>query len=215
MDEWTEEHIWSAIRQERRRLADDLALLDADEWAAPSSCAGWTVEDVVAHLTAAAHTNRWRWIRSVVGSRFRFDVHNARRLAEQRGKDPAGTLERFRRAVDLQVQPARPTWAWLGEVIVHGADIRIPLGIDALPEQPTVDYLAHRFAAKSFTVPSAELAKGLSLVSTDGAFRHGNGPQVSGRSIDLVLAMAGRPAASERLKGDGVPILAQRLRERG
>lgn len=35
-------------------LAEDLAGLDADRWATPSLCGGWTVEEVVAHLTAAA-----------------------------------------------------------------------------------------------------------------------------------------------------------------
>ena len=211
MDEWSEDHTWSAIHAERDRLASDLERLDDRQWSSLSECADWTVEDVVAHLTAAASTNRWRWLRSVVGARFRFDVHNARRLADHRGPDPAGTLARFRSACPLRVQPARPTWAWLGEVIVHGADIRVPLGIDSLPVQETVDYLAGRFATQSFTVPSKKIATGLTLISTDGSFRHGSGPQVTGRSIDLVRAMAGRPAATERLEGDGVPILAQRL----
>lgn len=62
-------------------------------------CGRWAVEDVVAHLTAAARIGRLRWITSVLGARFDFDVHNERRLAEHRGPTTEETLDRFRRTV--------------------------------------------------------------------------------------------------------------------
>lgn len=37
------------VRQ-RRRLADIVASLDEDQWAAPTRCDGWSVQDVVMHL---------------------------------------------------------------------------------------------------------------------------------------------------------------------
>src|SRR6516225_4009054 len=77
--------IWSMVHAERAALADDLAGLDRDQWRQPSLCGRWTVEEVVAHLTAAASIGRLRWIASVVGARFNFDLHNDRRLAEHRG----------------------------------------------------------------------------------------------------------------------------------
>lgn len=40
------------ITAERRRVADLLAGLDDEQWAAPSLCDGWTVREVGAHLTA-------------------------------------------------------------------------------------------------------------------------------------------------------------------
>jgi uncharacterized protein (TIGR03083 family) len=40
------------VRQ-RRRLAKTLSSLSPDQWAAPSRCDGWRVQDVVAHLTGA------------------------------------------------------------------------------------------------------------------------------------------------------------------
>lgn len=211
MDQWPEDRVWQCIRDERQRLATDLNDLDEASWTRPTLCGEWTVEDVVAHLTAAANIGRWRWVRSVLGARFDFDLHNARRLEEFRGSDHAGTLDNFRHSCTLRIQPARPTWAWLGEVIVHSADIRISLGIATLPDQATVDYLAACFAEKNFTVPSRDNAKGMTLISTDGDFRHGDGPTVLGRSIDLVLAMAGRPAAVERLSGEGLETMTQRL----
>jgi uncharacterized protein (TIGR03083 family) len=38
------------VLRQRRRLADILAGLNDDEWAAPSRCEQWSVQDVVAHL---------------------------------------------------------------------------------------------------------------------------------------------------------------------
>jgi uncharacterized protein (TIGR03083 family) len=40
------------VTQQRQRLASVLAELSADEWAHPSRCAGWTVQDVVTHLVS-------------------------------------------------------------------------------------------------------------------------------------------------------------------
>lgn len=214
MQRWADDHVWSAIHVERRRLAADLADLDDDGWAMPTLCGQWSVEEVVAHLTAAANMRRGRWLRSVAAARGDFDLHNARRLAEYRGPAPRDTLAHFVAAADLRIRPSRPTWAWLGEVIVHASDIRMPLGIDTAPDQKAVDHLAECFVGKNFTVPSRDIAKNLTLRSTDGDFRHGDGPVVTGRTLDLVMAMAVRPSAVGRLSGDGVAILAERVRAR-
>ena len=88
----TRDELWSAIHRERAALAEDLALLDDDQWAAPSLCGRWTVEEVVAHLTAAASIGRFRWIRSALAARFDFDVHNDRRwpsTGERRAPRPS------------------------------------------------------------------------------------------------------------------------------
>src|SRR5262245_49648044 len=38
--------------RQRARLASTLALLDESQWAAPSRCAGWSVQDVITHLVS-------------------------------------------------------------------------------------------------------------------------------------------------------------------
>ena len=70
--------LWSAAHAERAALADDLAGLGQAQWAQRSLCGQWVVEEVVAHLTAAASLGSLRWIASVMGARFDFDLHNAR-----------------------------------------------------------------------------------------------------------------------------------------
>lgn len=208
MDRWTPDRYREAISAERQRLVSDLEGLAPADWSAPSLCGRWTVEDVVAHLTAAASTGRWAWLRSIVGARFDADLHNERRLAEHRGPTPADTLAGFRAAVGSRVAPTGDHWAWLGEVVVHGADIREPLAIRTEPAADAVVAVAQGYARKDFAVRSRTAARGLELVATDSAFRTGAGPVVEGTTLDLVLAMAGRATAAARLSGPGASRLA-------
>ncbi|GAA1764257.1 maleylpyruvate isomerase family mycothiol-dependent enzyme [Kocuria aegyptia] len=202
--------LWAAVHAERARLAEDLAGLDDAQWAEPSLCERWTVEDVVAHLTAAASTGRVRWLRSVLGARFDFDRHNQRRLEEHRGATPAETLRRFRAVAGSTVAPSKDTAAWLGEVVVHGQDVRRPLGLPRTPPTEAVTAVARFFAGRDFAVPSRSAAAGLRLVATDGPFASGSGPLVSGTTLALTMALAGRAAYCDDLTGEGVPILRSR-----
>ncbi|WP_082543936.1 maleylpyruvate isomerase family mycothiol-dependent enzyme [Sanguibacter sp. Leaf3] len=211
MTRTTSEQHWEMIRAERGRLGDDLEALRPAEWSAPTLCADWSVEDVVAHLTAGASIGRWGWLRSIAGAGFRPAVHNARRLAEHRGPTPAQTLDRFRGVVDSRVAPTGDLWAWLGEVVVHGSDVREPLGIRTAPDPDAVLVVAEGYVRKDFAVASRSTARGLRLVATDSSFRAGDGPTVEGTTLDLVLAMAGRPTAASRLRGDGASVLVERL----
>ncbi|WP_197725447.1 maleylpyruvate isomerase N-terminal domain-containing protein [Actinoplanes sp. OR16] len=97
---------WSAIvHAARRSLAGDLSGLDAARRHEPTLCAGWDVEHVVAHLTAAATTGRRRWIRSIALAGFRPAVHNDRRLREHLGSTPQETLTRFQAVTEATIAP--------------------------------------------------------------------------------------------------------------
>lgn len=121
--------IWTAVHAERAALAENLANLDDEQWAQQSLCGRWTVQEVVAHLTAAAGIGRLRWLASIIGARFDAGVHNQRRLAEHLGAHPAQTLQQFRRIITRTTAASGHTPAWLGEVVVHAQDIGRPLGI--------------------------------------------------------------------------------------
>lgn len=209
-DQLSRDALWNAIHSERATLADDLQPLDDEAWATPSVCPGWTVEDVVAHLTAGATVGRFRWLASMLAARFDADLHNRRRLVEHRGDTPQVSLQRFRAVVDSTTAPSSQTPAWLGEVVVHGADIRQPLGIDHAPPIDAVTAVARFFAGRDFTVASSTAIKGLRLEATDGPFATGDGLEVSGTTLALTMAMAGRPSYIDDLTGAGVTILNSR-----
>lgn len=203
--------LWALAHAERAALADDLEGLSPDQWHHQTLCGRWDVEQVVAHLTAAASLNQWQWLRSMLGARFRPDVHNQRRLEEHRGNSTAETLDRFRAVINSSTAPSSHTPAYLGEVVVHAQDVRQPLG---LPRAPSIDALtpvAEFFVGRNFTVPSRTNAAGLQLKADDGPFTAGDGPLVTGPTLALVMTMAGRVAYLQDLHGPGVPILRSRL----
>ncbi|MGG7099603.1 maleylpyruvate isomerase family mycothiol-dependent enzyme [Rhodococcus sp. 24CO] len=202
--------LWSAVETERTALVDELVSLNQAQWSHQSLCGRWTVEDVVAHLTAAASVGARRWIVSVLGTRFDFDRHNDRRLAEYRGTTPAETLERFRRVITSRTSAPGPTAAWLGEVVVHAQDIRRPLGLSYIPAVETVTEVARFYARRDFTVASRSTIKGLRVEATDGPFSTGDGPLVSGTTLALTMAMAGRRVYCDELTGPGAATVRER-----
>ncbi|MBW0117643.1 maleylpyruvate isomerase family mycothiol-dependent enzyme [Pseudonocardia abyssalis] len=204
------ETVWSLVHDERAALAADLADLAPEQWAVPSLCGRWSVEEVVAHLTAAASLGPFRWIRSMAGARFDAELHNARRLAEHRGATPAETLARFRAVVPSTTAASGHTPAWLGEVVVHAGDLRRPLRLPHSPSVEAATEVARFFASRDFTVNSRTAIAGLRLEAVDGEFATGEGPLVRGTTVALVMAMSGRAAFCDDLEGPGVETLRGR-----
>ncbi|MFC7017272.1 maleylpyruvate isomerase family mycothiol-dependent enzyme [Streptomyces viridiviolaceus] len=202
--------VWSLIRSERAALAADLADLTDEQWATPSLCTGLTVREVLAHLTAGASLNAVRWLAGVIRCRFDFDKQVAMRLAEQLGATPGETLERFRRIVPSTTKPPLPAIALLGETVVHGEDIRRPLGIRRDHPIGVVTETAEYYRGSDMVVVAKGRIGGLRLVADDGPFMTGSGPLVSGSTLSLLMAMTGRATYCDDLEGDGVELLRSR-----
>jgi uncharacterized protein (TIGR03083 family) len=202
--------IWPLVHAERAALAADLAHLEDAQWSTPSLCAGLSVREVVAHLTAAGSLSGLRWLAGVIRCRFDFDRQVAMRLAERLGSSPAETLARFERVVDSTTSPPLPVLALLGEVVVHGADIRQPLGIAHEHRGEVVTHVARYYAGSDQVVFARGRVRGLRLQATDGPFSTGSGPLVTGPTLALVMAMTGRRVYCDELTGDGVAILRDR-----
>ena len=206
-----DDQLWALAHAERAALAEDLAGLGAEQWRHDTLCGEWDVEQVVAHLTAAASLNQWRWLRSMLAAGFRPDVHNQRRLAEHCGSTPAETLDRFRAVITSTTAPSGHTPAYLGEVVVHAQDIRQPLGLARTPSVDALTPVARFFAQRNFTVASHTHTADLELRADDGPFVAGTGPLVTGSTLALVMSMAGRVSYLAELDGPGVPALRSRL----
>jgi uncharacterized protein (TIGR03083 family) len=203
--------LWALAHAERAALAEDLADLGEKQWGHDTLCGEWNVEQVVAHLTAAASLNQRRWLLSMLGARFRPDVHNQRRLAEQCGSTPVETLDRFRAVITSTTAPSGHTPAYLGEVVVHAQDIRQPLGLARTPSVDALTPVADFFAQRGFAVASHTRAADLQLRADDGPFAAGTGPLITGSTLALVMSMAGRVAYLPELDGPGVPTLRSRI----
>lgn len=201
---------WPLVHAERAALATDLATLSEQRWATPSLCTELTVREVLAHLSSSARLNPVRWMAGVIRCRFDFEKQVAMRLAEQLGASGAETLERFRAVVTSTTKPPLPIIAVLGETIVHGEDIRRPLGIRRDYPLETITLLAEYYRGSDLVVLAKGRIDGLRLVATDGPFTSGEGPLVSGTTLALTMAMTGRPAYCDELDGDGVATMRER-----
>lgn len=203
--------LWALIHAERAALAEDLAGLSNEQWQHGTLCGQWNVEQVLAHLTAGASMNQRQWLHSMITARFRPDVHNQRRLVEHLGRNPAETLDRFRGVINSTTAPSSHTAAYLGEVVVHGQDIRQPLGLHRTPAPEALAAVADFFTERDFTVPSRSTAEGFQLRATDGRFMAGYGLLVTGPTLALVMSIAGRAAYLDQLAGPGAAMLRSRV----
>ncbi|MEA5453236.1 maleylpyruvate isomerase family mycothiol-dependent enzyme [Sinomonas sp. JGH33] len=206
----SESKLWGMVHAERAALAEDLAGLKAEQWNTGSLCTEFTVREVVAHLTAGANLGPVRWMAGVIRYRFDFDAQVAYQLAQQLGNDHDETLERFRRSITSTTKPPIPIVAMLGEVIVHGEDIRRPLRIQRDYPIATLTHVAEYYHRSNMTVPSEQRSRGLRLCATDGPFSGGvqDGALVSGSTLALIMAMAGRSAYRAELAGEGAGVIA-------
>ncbi|OLT18836.1 hypothetical protein BJF78_11565 [Pseudonocardia sp. CNS-139] len=206
----TSRELWPLIHAERAALAADLADLDEDAWATPSLCAGLTVREVLAHLTAGGSLSGPRWLAGVIRCRFDFDRQVRMRLDEQLGASGADTLARFRRTVTSTTSPPLPRLAMLGETVVHGEDVRRPLGLRRAHPIGMLTRVAEYYRGSDQVVLAKGRVHDLRLTATDGPFAAGSGAAVSGPTIALVMAMTGRGAFCADLTGEGVATLRAR-----
>ena len=150
-------------RRHRRRFVERLSELTDEQWAAPSRCEGWTVQDVISHLSTADGF----WVVSLGQAAagepssylIDFDPTAAPEalVAPTRATAPAQVLAGFRTGTDAFVAAVEAVddgaWADMGESPVghvpltlvlahalwdswlHERDIFVPLGLD-VPVEP-------------------------------------------------------------------------------
>lgn len=202
--------IWTTIASERGALASDLADLSVEQWQTPSWCAGWSVEDLVAHLTATATATPASFFTGLAKNRFKFGDYVQAGIAGAKGDNPAQTLANFAAQRDARTAPPGPLPSWLGEVIIHGEDIRRPLGIAHDYPSDALVTVANFYQNSNMLIGAKKRISGLTLKAVDADWTHGTGPLVEGRLIDLIMAMTGRVEAVDSLSGDGVDALRAR-----
>jgi uncharacterized protein (TIGR03083 family) len=202
--------VWESIDIERRALVEDLGQVDESRWSTPSLCAGLTVREVLAHLTVSGAVSGPRWLAGVVRARFDFDKQVHDRLREQLGASPKETLSRFQATIGSRTSPPLPRLALLGEMVVHGEDIRRPLGLAREYPLRTLAALLRYYAGTDQVVIAKRRVQGLRLEASDTGITLGEGDAVRGSTLALIMAMTGRSAYCAELTGPGVIELAAR-----
>lgn len=200
--------IWPLVHAERTALIADLAALPDEAWETPSLCEAWTVHDVVAHLVNTAKTTRRAFVATFIRAGFDFDRQNARGVARERAATPGENLTRLREAAHLTATAPAPADSRLAEEVLHGEDIRRPLGLTrTYPEEAVLRALHYQARTPTSMGGAKQLIAGIHLRATDADLSLGEGPEVSGPALSLLLAISGRRVALPDLTGPGLPTM--------
>lgn len=206
--------VWSIVHAERAALIRDLEGLDPSQWQQPSLCGDWTVHDVVAHLVGNARTTCLGFLANLVGARLHFDRQNARGVERERGVSPQQTLERLRQVAPRTSSPPTPRDSRIVEEIVHGEDIRRPLGLTrSYPPTAVLRALRLQVLTPTSFGGAKELVSAVQLRATDADVTLGEGPEVNGPALSLLLAVSKRTTALDDLDGRGTDQLATAIHQ--
>ena len=201
---------WVAIADERHALADLLDGLTEEQWQTQSLCSAWTVHAMAVHLVLPMIGSSREFLTDVVRSRGSFHRASERGVARAVERmRPSEVVARLRGEARNRFRPpTMPPEAPLTELLVHGQDITIPLGIDLRrpPERwrTALGFLTGSAARRGFVHGRLPAVR---LVAQDVDWSHGSGPEVDGTSREIGLALAGRAARLDGLSGPGAPAL--------
>jgi uncharacterized protein (TIGR03083 family) len=201
---------WELIHRERTAVADTLATLTADEWARPSLCGGWTVKVVAGHIVAGGEQTKGNFAKGMLANGFRFNTMIDKAARRNGALTTTEIVERLYATATSTSRPPAPVMTMLGEVIVHGEDIRRPLGLASAPAAVAIAECLAMYSKANFPVGAKKRGAGLRLVATDVDWTLGTGPEVTGTGLSLLLAITGRPTV-DGLRGEGLAMLRSRL----
>ena len=185
------DEIWRRVDEQRIGLAGLLEGLTAEQWTAPSLCDGWQVRDVAAHLTHS-HMHPVRAIVEAARSGFRFDSM-IQRLGREDPRSQAEIAIALRGMAGSRKRvPGTSVQQPLIELLVHGQDIAVPLGIDWPMPLDAAREAAQKLSGMTFPLNGQRRLAGVRLVATDAEFAAGEGREVQVPIGDIVMVLAGR-----------------------
>lgn len=205
---------WNLVEAERRSLADLLGGLTSEQWETQSLCTEWRVRDVAAHLTMtpAGAPRPWSLVRALARNRghlWRAGRDVAVDYAERSTDRISGDLRHHAASRTKPVFVVAENI--LLDLVVHGQDIAVPLGLDR-PVPPAAGEVAlRRTWAMGWPFYARRRLGDLGLRADDCSWSSGSGPEVCGSAGALLLLMSRRvDAALDLLRGPGVDVLSQR-----
>ncbi|WP_246350552.1 maleylpyruvate isomerase family mycothiol-dependent enzyme [Nocardia barduliensis] len=208
------EQIWRAVAAERASLAALLAPLPEADWDHPSLCDGWRVRDVVAHVVLSARADVGWILLNLV--RAGGSLHRAIRDTAVRHADQVTTgqlLDELRDSIDARVTAFGTTPAdRLMDLLVHGQDIALPLGIAREMPKAAAVVAIDRIWTTGAPFHARKKFAGCRLVATDAEWAAGDGPIITGPVAALLLAVTGRRQGWEQITGDAATLLAKQAR---
>lgn len=215
------DELWAAIDAQRVRTVTLLQELTPAEWDQASLCEAWRVRDVVAHLSLQPITLRdalWSMVRHP-GSLTKASIAQAIREANRRPPEQliarlAATVGSRRHNIGVTERET------LIEIIVHGQDVAVPLErrLEVPPEAAAA--AARHFSAYEASRKGRWLVallfrrvplRSYRLTATDIEWSAGEGLEIRGPILAILLLLTGRTARFFDLEGPGAAALGATL----
>lgn len=198
------------VHAERASLSDFLDTLTPAQWSSPTWCDKWNVQELVGHLTAAGNITAPHFFAGFLKAGFNFDKTVDTDLRSYAQGTPADVKARYDAIITSNRKPPGPAYVALGEVMVHGEDIRRSQGTKGEHDVEHLVTLAELYKKTGAPLRAKKRVAGLQLRATDVDWTTGEGPEVSGPCMSLILGMVGRTAALDDCDGPGVDTLRSR-----
>lgn len=198
------------VQAERASLAAYLETLPPAKWTLPTWCAKWNVQELVGHLIAAANITAPHFFAGFITSGFNFDKVVEKDLVQYATGTPSEVLKRFQGIIGSTRKPPGPGYVALGEILVHSEDIRRALGSKGDHPREHLVAVANAYRKTGKPLNGKKRSTGLRFVADDIDWSAGEGPEVRGPAMSLILAMVGRSRALDDCTGPGVEILRGR-----
>lgn len=203
--------VWQHTVEQRRALSRALASLTPEQWKHESLCAGWTVQDVAAHVISSPQLQQGRLVWEVLRARGDVDsvtFRDAKRRSAWGVERILADFERYAEDPGHFVGARRADL--LLDVVVHSQDALRPLGVHHEPPPEAAALAADRAWAHRRLLGTRPLLQRLRLVATDADWSRGRGPAVEGPTLELLMLCAGRAPDVSALGGEGVEVLTRR-----
>jgi uncharacterized protein (TIGR03083 family) len=206
------------IRTERLALIEFLDTLGPAEWATPSLCGEWTVQDVAAHIAWAPVMSPLTLMMPLARSGFRINKASAEIAKQYARRGPAEILTQLRANAESGAKPAGvPLIAGLVDAVIHAIDMRYPLDrpreVPAAAFEAVADFSVGAKWPMTISVGGSARRRlsGVRLVAEGYNWSYGQGPEVKTTGDAVLRILNGRKTSRDELTGEGADQLAARL----
>ena len=206
----TPERATVVTRSQLERFREELAALTPDQWATPTDCTRWEVQDMARHVAGATDAGRTMLVfaRHVVGGRLHhrsdafLDGLNEAQIDDRRDWSPERVLEDLSRLIEPSVASRRA---------LPGPIRRMPMRLGGLPAGATMAYLNDVIASRDPWMHRVDLARAIGRPMTPEPTDADVVEQVvrdlgrewSGPSFHLILT---GPSGGRWIVGDASPV---------
>lgn len=185
--------IWRYIDDQRTDLADLVDGMDDASRNTPSLCDGWTVRDVAAHVTQS-QMSFGRATLELLRYRFRFNTM-MHRMAVDDSRSPQELASAMRAMPGSRRHPPGTSELDpLADVLVHGQDIAVPLGITRPMPTEAAAVAAQRLWDMGFPYHAKRTFRGIRFVADDTTLALGEGREFTAPVRDILMVLSGRDA---------------------